>query len=394
MPVSFIHLADLHLGLRVTRFDESVSRKLHEARFQALENVRKKAEVKPTAFALIAGDLFDDNSVDRPTCERALKLLGSFPCPVFVLPGNHDPLCAGSVWERAPWKQLAADAKVRVLRERVPVQAAEGATLYPCPVIAKTSLADPFEWVKPSEDEGIRIGVGHGSVMDRPQLPEDDHPIPLDTPTRRCLDYVALGHWHVERRFAHDHMAYPGTHEQMRFADAGFASGWQAYSSKQLDEFSGAGFGNVLRVTIAAPGAQPETESMPIGHFRWREETREVMNAEDFERAFKELAEAETPERTLLRVKLTGVLPIEQLAGLDGMKTMLSRYVWHEIEHAGVSLAPTDSDLAALRGRGVSGKVLTRIEGELSKTDADPARRAVLEHARLVLYRLTKEAEA
>lgn len=393
MGTSFLHVADLHLGLRVTRFDKSVGDKLHEARFQALENVRKQAEAKPTAFVLIAGDLFDDNSVDRSTSERALKLLGDFPCPVFVLPGNHDPLCAGGVWERAPWRQLAADAKVRVLRERALVRAAEGVTLFPCPVFTKTSLADPFEWVKPGESEGIRIGVGHGSVMDRPHLPEDDHPIPLDTPASRALDYVALGHWHGEVRFPDGRMAYPGTHEQMRFADSGFASGWQAYSSKQLEEFAGAGRGNALRVTIAAQGARPEVESLPVGHFVWREEAREVMNAADFDRAFKELAEAEAPERTLLRVKLKGVLPVEQLAGLDGMKTMLSRYVWHEIEHGGLSLAPTDTDLAALRERGISGKVLTHIESELA-TSADPARKAVLEHARLVLYRLTKESEA
>lgn len=393
MTISFLHIADLHLGLRLTRFDKSVADKLHEARFQALENVRKQAESRSTAFVIIAGDLFDDNNVDLATRKGTLDLLGSFPCPVFVLPGNHDPLCAGSVWERAPWKQLAADSCVHVLRERAPVEAAERVTLFPCPVTAKTSLANPFDWVKPGDKASIRIGVGHGSVMDRPQLPEDDHPIPMDTPARSDLDYVALGHWHGERRFADDRMAYPGTHEQMRFADAGFASGWQAYSSRQLEEFGGAGFGNALRVSIAAPGALPEVESLAVGHFRWREEVREVMNAADFKRALKELAEAETLERTLLLLNLTGVLPIEELAGLDRMKTMLSRYVWHEIEHEGLSLAPTDSDLAALREHGISGKVLTRIEGELA-TSTDPARKALLEHARLVFYRVSKETEA
>ncbi|MBX3459590.1 MAG: DNA repair exonuclease [Planctomycetes bacterium] len=394
MAVEFLHIADLHLGLRITRFDESVVGKLQEARFQALENVLNEARNRPTAFALIAGDLFDDNSVDLATSERAHNLLNSFPCPVFVLPGNHDPLCAGSVWHRTPWKHLTSDNTVRVLCERTPVQATVGVTLFPCPVTAKTSHADPFEWVRPDGHVAIRIGVGHGSVMDRAQLPEDDHPIPLDTPARRGLDYVALGHWHSERRFADDRMAYPGTHEQMRFADAGFASGWQAYSSKQLDEFAGAGFGNALRVTITAPGAKPEIESLSVGKFRWREERREVMNADDFNRAFAELAQPDTPtERTLLRVKLTGVLPIEQIARLDGIKAMLSRYVWHDIEHASLSLAPSDSDVAALRGRGMSGRVLTRIESELASS-ADPARKAVLEHARLVLYRLSKEAEA
>jgi len=393
--VRFLHLADLHLGWRTTRFPVDIAGKLSEARFQALENVLKEARKVHTDFILICGDLFDDNTVDRSTAKRALQLLQWAPCPVYVLPGNHDPLCAGSVWERAPWNAVPPDGTVRVLRERESLAAKPGVFLLPCPVTTKTSLSNPLEWILPDEPAGIRIAVAHGSVMDRPQLPEDDHPIPPDAPQRHKLDYAALGHWHGERRFADDRMAYPGTHEQMRFADAGFASGWQAYSSKQLDEFAGAGFGNALRVTIAVPGAKPEIESLRVGHFMWREEERELMSAADFEHAFHEVAEPKTlvPERTLLRLKLRGVLPIEQLADLDVMKAMLDRrYVWHEVEHAGLSLAPTDSDLAALRDRGVSGKVLTRIESELA-TCADPAREAVLEHARLVLYRLTKETE-
>jgi DNA repair exonuclease SbcCD nuclease subunit len=392
MRARFLHVADLHLGMQVTRFREDVASKLLEARFQALENCRKLAAEKGADFVLVCGDLFDDNTVDRSTSERALKLLGSFACRVFVLPGNHDPLCAGSVWDRAPWQGLESEANVVVLRERSPVHAKNGVTLLPCPVSAKTSLADPFAWIERETGKGIRIGVGHGSVMDRATLPPDDHPIPEDTPQLRGLDYAALGHWHTERRFADERMAYPGTHEQMRYSNADYATGWQAQSSAQLDEFAGGGFGNALWVEIDAPGAKPRIASLPVGHLRWREEIRNVMSAEGFDAAFRELAEAEFKELTLIRVQLTGVLPMEQLAATESMKQMLSRYLYAEIDQSGLSLAPADSDLSAMESRGISGKVLARIRDELDGNPA-PDRREVLEHARLVLYRLNQEIE-
>lgn len=391
MACTFLHLADLHLGMRVTRFNEDAAKKLFEARFQALENARAHAASRPTDFVLVAGDLFDDNSVERTTSERALKLLESFPCRVFVLPGNHDPLCGGSVWERAPWSRTNADNKVSVLRERIPIHVSPEVLLFPCPVTTKTSLHDPFNWVK-QERNGIRIGVGHGSVMDRPQLPEDDHPIPTDTPARRCLDYVALGHWHTERRFADGRMAYPGTHEQMRFSAATFATGWEAQSSTQLEEFAGAGLGNALHVSLAAPGAAPKVETITVGQLRWVDESRAILKGEDLDRTFAELADAKSPEKTLLRLSLNGLLPMDKLATLEGMKAMLSRYVWHEVDDAGLSLAPSDNELAALSAKGVSGNVLSRIQAELANI-AEGSRKELLEHARLVFYRTAREVE-
>src|SRR5215831_16140315 len=103
--VSFLHTADLHLGLRITRFSMDVAKKIREARFQALEQIRSAAEQRKVDFVLIAGDLFDDHAVDADIAKRAFDLLESFPAPVYVLSGNHDPLLPGSVWDRPPWNK-------------------------------------------------------------------------------------------------------------------------------------------------------------------------------------------------------------------------------------------------------------------------------------------------
>src|SRR2546423_9364547 len=102
---SFLHAADLHLGMRITRFDPQTAGKIREARFTALDNILKKTRELRVDFVLIAGDLFDDAAVDNMTARRAFDILDSFPVPIFVLPGNHDPLQAGGVWEQSPWSQ-------------------------------------------------------------------------------------------------------------------------------------------------------------------------------------------------------------------------------------------------------------------------------------------------
>ena len=38
---SFLHTADLHLGMRITRFDPNIVGKVREARLTALDNVSR-----------------------------------------------------------------------------------------------------------------------------------------------------------------------------------------------------------------------------------------------------------------------------------------------------------------------------------------------------------------
>src|SRR5262245_51408417 len=120
MPIRFLHAADLHLGLRVTRFEESACNRIGEARFEAVENLCTAAAERQVDFLLIAGDVFDDHSVSRPIAERAFAVLEAAPCPVYIIPGNHDPLTPGGVWDREPWANSLATRQIRLLRERVP----------------------------------------------------------------------------------------------------------------------------------------------------------------------------------------------------------------------------------------------------------------------------------
>src|SRR6267378_5752005 len=165
---SFLHAADLHLGMRVTRFDPETCNRIREARFIALDTIVKKATELRTDFLIIAGDLFDDLEVDNLTARRAFEMLESVAIPVYVLPGNHDPLMPGGVWDRPPWSNLA-DNRLYLFREKKPFQVAPGLLILPCPVFRRTSLNDPTAWMTEcsASDSDIRIGIAHGSLKVR-----------------------------------------------------------------------------------------------------------------------------------------------------------------------------------------------------------------------------------
>ena len=59
--VRFLHAADLHLGLRITRFDESACDRIGEARFEAIEQLRPGG----TEFSLEPGDHLEETACLR-----------------------------------------------------------------------------------------------------------------------------------------------------------------------------------------------------------------------------------------------------------------------------------------------------------------------------------------
>jgi len=396
--VRFLHIADAHIGFRVTRFEEGVAKKLREARFQALDNVLRVADDKKVDFIVISGDLFDDNAVSLRDSQRVYDMLKGRPTPVYVLPGNHDPHCAGSVWWRHPWDDTSGTS-IHVLGSAEAVAVNEGVRLYPCPVTHKTSREDPTGWIGPRErGEGIRIGIAHGSVMDRATLPEDDHPIAVDAAEQRQLDYLALGHWHLARVYKDaagaERMTYPGTVEQMSFpAQSALTVGWSAYApAPEREELAGSVEGQALLVQIAAPGAVPVVERVECGQYVWLDETVDLTDDADFAKTFSHIATRENPERCLLRLTLQGVLSAASMVKLDGFRDMLARYMYCDLNLEELYLEPQDESVAEVAGHGVVGEVLARMKEVLDSDPSDETRLRA-QRAVLLLYRLAQEVE-
>jgi exonuclease SbcD len=97
----FLHTADWHLGKRFERFGQYEA-SLTRARLEVLDRVFGIAERYAVDAVLCAGDLFDDPFPKREWWEGVAKKLRNRRWdnrPVFLLPGNHDPLMPESIWE-------------------------------------------------------------------------------------------------------------------------------------------------------------------------------------------------------------------------------------------------------------------------------------------------------
>jgi DNA repair exonuclease SbcCD nuclease subunit len=398
--LKFLHIADLHLGMRVTRFPPDAVPHLQNARLDALKNVRTELRNRDAGyqFVIVAGDLFDDACVSANIAERARDMLLDFPVPVLVISGNHDPLQEGTVWDNHHWQSISAAGPgcIRLFRERAPVEVLSGVTVFPCPVFRKTSTENPTEWIRNhprGDNSGYRIGIAHGSVMDRPNLPEDDHPIAPTAPTDLQLDYLALGHWHNYREFrdtaGNARMIYPGVHEPMRFSGEADSSGWRPYSSGTArDEFLDQGLGTAVSVTIAAPGAPPEISSIRVGYLTWDDRQAIVNGSEDLSKLISETADRPEKEKTLLRLRLSGVIPLDALAKLDHLRDALKSYVVGEIDDRALVVEPTEDEIRAAIGQGVLKTVYDQLQTRAASADAaesETARRATR-----LLYQLTR----
>lgn len=406
---TFIHAADLHIGLGVTRFDEDRADRVRGARIQAMENILSEASKRGVDFLLIAGDLFDDARIDGVTADRTFRILENSDVPVFVLPGNHDPLQPGSVWNRPPWDRQDAE-RIKVLRRPEPVAAPGNVVLFPCPVLRRTSLQDPTSWIpKRSESNRqgeIRVGVAHGSIRDRENLPPDDHLISLHAASDKGLDYLALGHWHSKKLFRDEdgtcRTAYPGVHEPMSFSDAPeLPTGWVAYvTDSSRPDFYDGGMGQALLVEIARAGSPPRIQPLAVKHLEWASELCSVRSGEDMGRLISRVARRDLADRTLLRLRLEGTLGGRAMLRLDELEAVFrERYLYWELDRHALHLEPDEEEIRELVGRGVLRSILERLFAEIGtggtmhEADETARKRRIAERAIMILYRIALEVQ-
>ena len=375
--MKFLHTADWQIGMKAAHVG-AVGARVREARLEAARKVIEAAAAHGAEFILVAGDTFEDNGVDRVLVQKAADILGRSAVPVYVIPGNHDPLVPGSVWDHPAWRE---QEKIRVLKAPEPIEV-PGGTLFPCPVLEKHSRKAPTAWIDAAQAGGIRIGLAHGTVEGMPQA-APDHPVPRDAAFRAGLDYLALGHWHSTATYedpaATARMAYSGTHETTRFGERDS--------------------GNVLIVEIPGPGAPPIITPIRTGTLAWLTLEHEVGREGDLARVRTLVEQAENPETTLIEVRLSGLLPGSVGPELARLQEVLeSRLLFHRLDTDGLRPAPEDE--AWLQGlpQGVLREAALRLRelaaAEPTAASTPEASPRVAAQALMELYALVQGAES
>ncbi|PCM45975.1 metallophosphoesterase family protein [Marinobacter sp. ANT_B65] len=351
----FLHTADWQMGRTYSRFDAEDGAALVEARYEAIERLAALATKHQCDAVLVAGDVFDAQTVSDRTIRRVFNATRGFAGPWVMLPGNHDAALAESVWTRAKRIGAVPDNVQLALESGVTRLQEQGIAVLSAPLTQRHTYGDltqPFDGME-TPPSMLRVGLAHGSVQG--VLPEDidsTNPIAPGRTESARLDYLALGDWHGVREI-NERTWYSGTPEPERFRnnDAGY----------------------VLIVDIEEAGSTPKVTRYETARYQWHQWRETLSVPSDLDQLLDRLKHL--PEASVLDLKLNGTLTLagdQQLT--DALSIAEARYRSVTCDRTGLQLEPTDDDIAALHADGYLGDVVRELrESQQSADNTDAA---------------------
>lgn len=386
---TFIHTSDLQLGMRRKFLSPEAQSRFDDARLRSVTRLGELAQERGAEFIVVAGDVFEHNSLEPTTLGRALEVLRKLPVPVYLLPGNHDPLVADSIFHRTEGIE-----GVTVLADSEPVVVRQGVEIVGAPLLTKHASEDlcakAIRGLVPTE--AIRILVGHGAVEgfgeeDAQALIDVVH---LDAAIEQgVIDYVALGDTHSTASLsASKRVWFSGAPETTDYFDRtpGVAGG-------EVDS------GNALLVTVDKDGlhAQVEVEKVPVGTWTFEARSWEVTGADDVADVVADLKAYPEKDRAVIKYALTGTLGLEdtrtlerELADLEPVFAAL----YPRERLMSLHLEPGDEEMENLPLTGFAKEAMRELVGQAAgDSAASDARRATARDAVNLLFRLSREVD-
>lgn len=352
----FLHTADWQIGRRYGRFEADDAAALSEARYQAIDTLATLAREQRVDAVLVAGDVFDAQTVSDRSLHRSFGLMAGFDGPWLLLPGNHDAALAEGVWQRAR-RIGAVPPQVHVLDRPEPALfQAQGFAALPAPLTQRQTHADLSAWFDHAETppELLRIGLAHGSVTGAlSELADAANPIAHTRAQSARLDYLALGDWHGSKRID--------------------ARTWYA-GTPEPDRFKSNDAGQALIVNIDGPGAMPRVEAVATARHRWFQIEHDLRLDSDVAQLLARLQEL--PAQSVIDLNLQGQIDLTAHQRLrQGLDAASGRHRSLQSHWDGLQLEPSADELARLHADGYVGQVLHDLR-QRQQADGDQAHTA------------------
>ncbi len=333
----FLHTADWQLGMTRHFLNGEAQPRYSASRREAVARLGEIAKRTGAEFVVVSGDVFEHNQLAPRDVSQSLEAMRAIGVPVYLLPGNHDPLDASSVYTSAlfvaerPDNVVVLDrAGVHEVRPGVQIVAAPWRSKAPTSDLVGDVLADlPADGV-------TRVLVGHGGVdiLD----PDKNKPSLIrmaaveDALARGAVHYVALGDKHSRTEVGGSgRVWYSGSPEVTNYDDI------------ESDP------GHVLVVDIDENDARRavRVESEKVGRWRFVTLRRSVDTDRDIADLDMNLDLLDDKERTVVRLALAGSLTVTDKAKLD---ECLDRYArlfaalttWER--HTDIAVIPADGE--------------------------------------------------
>jgi DNA repair exonuclease SbcCD nuclease subunit len=370
--VRFLHTSDWQLGMTRYLFSEGAQERYNQARFDAIRALGRIAVESNCQFIAVCGDVFESNQVDRKTVARALEALKEVPVPVWILPGNHDPLNEASVFFSKSFAQ-GKPAHVNVITDATPIQVEGNVELVGAPWLSKRMAVNPFYEATESLEPvtGVtRIILAHG-IVDL-FTPKKDDPGVLTADSlehaisERRASFVALGDRHSRTKI--------GTGERI----------WYSGTPEVTDFGEGeAGYVQIVELD----GDKVITTPVQVGQWRFVEKDRvDINSSEDIEALRTMLEGLDQKERTVLRLNLVGSISLTQEVTLwQSLGTIGEVFASFQVRDDGLMVLPDDADFSGLGFSGFAEATIRRLR---EKMTGEVTEKKIARDALMLLVRL------
>lgn len=371
--VRFLHTADWQLGMTRYYLEGEAQARFSQARIDVIRRIGDLAAEERCGFIIVCGDVFDSNQVEREIVIRALEAMAETPQVTFyLLPGNHDPLDASSVY-RSPTFNARRPANVVVLEGSDPLEVSPGLELVPAPWPHKDPRAD---LVNQSCDrlgptDGIRIVVGHGQLDQFSHGHHDPARVALGALEEKLesgwIHYVALGDRHSKTGVGETgRVWYSGAPEPTAF--------------REVDP------GHVLVVSLGSDWI--DVVGRRVGNWKFLSREWEITGDADLDALDQWLSDLRPKERTIIRMTVGGYVSLKQQARLaDLLEDYDAPLAALEVDDRALLASPDETDVEEF---GVSGFALRAVQ-DLAKLAEEGEDGSVARDALVLLRRLVGE---
>lgn len=331
----FIHTADWQLGMTRHFLNDEAQPRYSAARRDAVAGLSALVAEIGAEFVVVAGDVFEHNQLAPQVVAQSLEAMRRIGVPVYLLPGNHDPLDAGSVYT-SPLFVAQCPGNVTVLTGDV-VDVRPGIQIISAPWRSKRPTLDLLGAALDDlpDDGTVRIAIGHGGVDVFEPDREKPSQIRLATVEaaleRGAVHYVALGDKHSRMQVgASGRVWYSGSPEVTN------------YDHVEPDS------GHVLVVDVDEddPAHPVRIDARRVGRWRFLTLRHTVDTARDVVDLDINLDNLGDKERTVVQVGVTGTVSVTDMAALDECLAKYGRLF------AALTLWDRETDIAVLPADG------------------------------------------
>ena len=364
--IRFLHTGDWQLGMTRHFFSEGIQERFAQSRFDAIRELGRIAEEEDCQFMVVCGDVFESNLVDRKTVLRALEALKDLNLPVYLLPGNHDPLNAASVYHSTTFLERKP-SHVHVIENAKPIRVDEDIEMIGIPWTSKRPLQDlvalAVEQLEAAVDT-IRVCVAHGMV---------------DLLSPNLDDPALISHLSAEAAIKQNKISYLALGDRHSLTEVGDSGCiWYAGTPEQTD-YKELKSGFALVVTINEDGVN--TKEVNVGRWKFIERDQIDLNTkEDIDALRAWIENLGNKERTVVKLRFLGSLSLSLHSELENL-------IYHAQEILGaletrmddLIIIPEDTDFTELGFSGFASNTVERLRQNIqdSRPDAVTSRDAL-----------------